>query len=106
MINEKWLIEEIANLRKGNILIMTNRELLHKILDSENVILQPINKTLEQASKRTSKKRPGYIKCVTDDIIAEGLINAHFDSNNGLIGFMMFIPINEYKTIHEVKSNS
>lgn len=80
---------------------MTNRERLHKVLDLEGLRIQPVNKTLLQVEKATSKKKQGYLKCVTDDLIAEGLIDAALSDDKGLIGFMVFVPKSEFMKMYE-----
>lgn len=80
---------------------MTNRERLHKVIDLEGLIIQPVNRTLSQVSKATSAKKKGYLKCVTDDHIADGLISSVGSQDKGLIGFMIFVPQSEFNKMYE-----
>lgn len=81
---------------------MTNRERMHKILDLEGLRIQPVNKTLIEIKKASSKKKPGCIKCVVDDSVADGLMAENFgEKEKGLVGFMIFVPTSEFDHMYE-----
>ncbi len=80
---------------------MKNKERLHKILDLKGLLIQPINTTMTNVAVATGKKKNGHIKCITDDKIAEGLIDATGNLDKGLIGFMIFAPQSEVMKMYE-----
>lgn len=80
---------------------MTNRERLHKVLDLEGLIIQPVNRTVLQVSKATGKKKFGYLKCATENDIADGLIDSVGNTDKGLVGFMIFVPKREFNKMYK-----
>lgn len=80
---------------------MKNKDRLHKVLDLKGLRIQPISRCLLEVKKATSKNKPGFIKCATEDAIANGLINGITDEDKGLVGFMIFVPKSEFIKMYE-----